>query len=293
MSSGTFLGTVRASSWPALWDCAARYEFQTILGLRPPTQAPQRLGTAWHAATASFDRARMDGSPISIDDAAGVFVSELGKDSSSVQWTQPRKELESIGLSLTVRYCATLAPLRKYSAVELECSSLDVETPDGTIRLTGTTDRLRIDPDGKEGIGDLKSGKRAVGGAREGARAPAWRLSNPRRARRRPDLRGTRGNHRRERIAHEPGHRDGAARGRQAAAHWHARASRPDRTRRPHVPVRIVPAESILAILLGSMVRRIFRLPVSLARRRSRRRQRARIPLMLIFSPYNVGRFNK
>jgi hypothetical protein len=168
MSSGTFLGTVRASSWPALWDCAARYEFQTILGLRPPTQAPQRLGTAWHAATASFDRARMDGSPISIDDAAGVFVSELGKDSSSVQWTQPRKELESIGLSLTVRYCATLAPLRKYSAVELECSSLDVETPDGTIRLTGTTDRVRVDPDGKEGIGDLKSGKRAVGGVRIG-----------------------------------------------------------------------------------------------------------------------------
>lgn len=163
------LATIRASAWPALFDCALRYYYQSILGLWTPSTGPQRLGTGWHVATAAFDKARLAGSPITIDDAAGVFVDDLKRDADSVLWDAKlsRRDAESIGLSLTTRYCTTIAPFRKYSAVEVQCEALEVETPHGIIRLTGTSDRVRTYDNGTEGVGDLKSGKRAVVGITE------------------------------------------------------------------------------------------------------------------------------
>lgn len=158
----TFVGRVRASSWPALFDCALRFEFQTLLGLwRPPT-VPQRMGSAWHAASAAFDRGRMDGAPITVSDACGVYVDALHDKSEPVDWDMSKRDAEVIGIGITQRYCEQIAPHRRYAAVELKCDDLNVETPHGIITLTGTTDAIRIDPNNDRGITDRKSGKRAV-----------------------------------------------------------------------------------------------------------------------------------
>ena len=52
----------------------------------------------------------------------------------------------------------------------MKCEALDVQTEFGTVRLTGTTDRVRITEDGRMGIADLKSGKRATEKAEGGGR---------------------------------------------------------------------------------------------------------------------------
>ena len=66
------------------------------------------------------------------------------------------------GWELAARYAAEIAPTHTYRAVEVNCGGMRIATPDGVIRLTGTTDRVRIADDGKEGISDLKSGRAAV-----------------------------------------------------------------------------------------------------------------------------------
>ena len=49
------LATIRASSWPSLFDCAQRFYWQNIVGLRMPSSGNAALGTAIHAGTAAFD----------------------------------------------------------------------------------------------------------------------------------------------------------------------------------------------------------------------------------------------
>jgi len=164
------LGTVRASAWPSLFDCALRYYYEQIMGLRTPSSGAAKLGTAIHAGTAAFDRGRLDGGvPITVDDAAGVVVDELRSDGEATVWDDDlsKREAEPIGIKLTATYCQTIAPTRTYEAVELQCEALHITTEHGVIRLTGKTDRVRNTPDGK-GISDLKSGKRAVEGIVEG-----------------------------------------------------------------------------------------------------------------------------
>jgi hypothetical protein len=56
----------------------------------------------------------------------------------------------------------------EYSAIEIKCNALDVETDQGTVRLTGTTDRVRIYPSKVKGIVDFKSGGKAVEGIKAG-----------------------------------------------------------------------------------------------------------------------------
>lgn len=159
--------TVRASSWPDLFDCPARWYAKNIEGKRLPTSGAAHVGTSLHAGTAAFDTAKLAGNPISADDAAEVLVKTLFHPEGDVDWDEsggPEK-IEPIALTLHTRYCTSIAPTRNYLSVESECDALDIAFPDQqlTIRLTGTTDRVRTCQDGRLGISDLKSGSRAVG----------------------------------------------------------------------------------------------------------------------------------
>ncbi len=157
---------IRASSLSELLDCPARWKAKHLDGIRMPYSGPAWLGTALHRSTAAFDQARLDGDPVTADDTAGVLVDALHHPDEDVVWDEitPAKA-EPIALTLHTRYCADVAPEHDYVGVEITCDALDVEVPeqDITLRLTGTTDRIRRLPDGRFGIADLKSGKRAVG----------------------------------------------------------------------------------------------------------------------------------
>jgi len=73
-------------------------------------------------------------------------------------------------VKLTARYCQEISPTRRYAAVELACDALDIGTEYGVVRVTGTTDRIRIADDGRMGISDLKSGGRATEKTADGGR---------------------------------------------------------------------------------------------------------------------------
>lgn len=174
MSNNTdVLATIRASSWADLCDCSLRWYARNVLGMSTPTSAAAALGTALHAGTAAFDSSRLPGgSPITRDDAAGVFVDALHHPKEDVVRTKDDDSIEKteiIGIMLTMKYCGDVAPRRKYLAVEHSFNSLMVSTDYGVVRFTGTTDRIRETPDGRRGISDLKSGKRSVEGVSSGA----------------------------------------------------------------------------------------------------------------------------
>ena len=80
------------------------------------------------------------------------------------------RSADGLSIALTARYCETIAPARQYAAVELACESLDIATDHGTVRITGTTDRIRVLPDGSMGIADLKTGGRATEKTPDGGR---------------------------------------------------------------------------------------------------------------------------
>lgn len=153
---------IRASSLAELFDCPARWEAKHILGMRMPSSAATRLGTAIHAGTAAFDQATLEGSPITANDAAGALVDTLHDTTEDIDWddTKPA-DAERVALALHTRYCVEIAPHQDYVAVELTCERLEIT--DLGLALTGTTDRVRRVPDGSLGIADLKSGKTAVG----------------------------------------------------------------------------------------------------------------------------------
>jgi hypothetical protein len=159
--------TVRASSWSSLFDCAYRWEGIHIIGLPNVVGLRAALGTAIHAGTAAFDQGRLDGSAVSIDDAAGVMVDKL-RDPEN-EYDRNRDDLtasdaEHIGISLVAKYCAEVSPKYNFVAVEMDTKPLDVDCGGGVvIRLKGTMDRARIRQGaGGVGIADLKSGATAV-----------------------------------------------------------------------------------------------------------------------------------
>jgi len=167
--------TIRASSFSDLLDCALRWYATHILGMQRPASAAAHLGTSLHVGTGMFDAARLPGgTPITADDAAGAFVDALHHPKEDVERTDddlPLKDAERIGIALTARYCTDLAPKQKYIAVEHRFEALDVRTEHGTLRFSGTTDRIRETADGKRGIADVKSGQRAVEGIKTTPRA--------------------------------------------------------------------------------------------------------------------------
>lgn len=153
--------TIRASSLPELFDCPARWEAKHILGLRLPSSSNAVLGKAVHAGTALFDGRRLEGNPISVDDAAGAVVDSIHRPDECVDWGEDRpQETENIALALHGMYCRQIAPQQEYVAVEATCECLEIT--DIGIALTGTTDRVTKTPGGY-GIADIKTGKNAVG----------------------------------------------------------------------------------------------------------------------------------
>lgn len=158
------LGVARASSWPTLFDCAHRWYWQNVMGLRSPSGGPACLGTAVHAGTAAFDQAVLDGKPASIVDAVDVSRDKLAHPEDEVAWDDgmSRNDADKYAVALTTKYCSDIAPTRTYAAVELKCTALDIATKHGVIRVTGTTDRVRILQDGRRGISDVKTGSRAT-----------------------------------------------------------------------------------------------------------------------------------
>lgn len=158
------LGTIRASSWPTLFDCSLRWYYQNVVGLRLPASGKARLGTALHRSTAAYDTAVIEGKAYSVDAACDVVSETIAQPDEDIQWEDdlPPSAAVDIGVALTIKYAWVIAPKQRYRAVEVDCNGLDISTDDGIIRLTGTTDRVRVTEDGKEGICDIKSGKTAV-----------------------------------------------------------------------------------------------------------------------------------
>lgn len=153
---------IRASSLPDLLDCPARWEAKYIQGKKLPSGPEAILGTAVHAGTALYDAQALQGSPISIDDAAGVVVDTIQHPDDDVDWGDARPaEVESTALGLHALYCTQVAPTVSFKAVELTCDALEIEDLD--ICLTGTTDRVYEDEWGNLGIADIKTGKAVVG----------------------------------------------------------------------------------------------------------------------------------
>lgn len=158
------LGTIRASSWPTLFDCSLRWYFGNVLGMRLPSSGKARLGTALHRSTAAYDLAALANDSPSLDEACLVVAETIAKPDEDVQWDddlQPGPAID-IGVALTKKYAEKIAPIQHYRAVEVNCEGLDIATDDGVIRLSGTTDRVRVTDDGREGISDIKSGRTAV-----------------------------------------------------------------------------------------------------------------------------------
>lgn len=141
--------TVRASSWGGLFDCGYKWEGEHLLGMRRPSGLRSTLGTAIHAGTAAFDQAVLDGAPISANAAAGDFMDALHNPTDEVDYKQDRsinmREAEVIGLTLLTKYCADIAPMFRYKAVEMKMDPLEIDCDNGiTIKLTGTMDRARV-----------------------------------------------------------------------------------------------------------------------------------------------------
>jgi hypothetical protein len=159
--------TIRASSFAGLFDCSYMWEGIHILGMRNVVGRRAVLGTAIHAGTAAFDSAKLNGSTISADDAAGVLIDTLYDPDNEFDPNKDNltgREAELIGLKLISKYCHEWAPKFDYVAVEMTVNPLDIGCGNGiVIRLTGTLDRARIyKRDDSVGITDLKTGSRAV-----------------------------------------------------------------------------------------------------------------------------------
>jgi len=153
---------IRASSLGELFDCPARWESKYILNMNMPTNTKALLGTAIHASTAVYDQSQLDKSGITIEDSKAAAVDALFNPKEDVLWDdETAKDLEPIALSLHSKYCNFIAPKFEYVAVEVKCDSLIIV--DLGIELTGTTDRVYVNSIGEHGIGDVKSGKAAVG----------------------------------------------------------------------------------------------------------------------------------
>ena len=159
--------TVRASSFSTLFQCGLRWYYTHVLELSKPSSGAAHIGTSFHEATAKYDQAVLDGSPIGVSDATGLFVDRLYHPEGDVVWSVDdvsQREAEIVGVRLIASYCRQIAPTREYVAVEMTCPPLTVATEKGHITITGTTDRVRKCLGGL-GISDLKSGQGAVDSA--------------------------------------------------------------------------------------------------------------------------------
>lgn len=160
---------VRASSWGGLFDCAYKWEWETLMGNRKPVGIRAVLGTALHASTAVFDRGVIDHAPVRIDDAAGVLVAKIHTPEYETDYRGDDidpKQAESIGLALHRMYCTDIAPHMHYTDVETTLTPFPIDCGGGLhVELTGSMDRGRVSSlphDPRPVIPDLKSGRAVI-----------------------------------------------------------------------------------------------------------------------------------
>jgi PD-(D/E)XK nuclease superfamily len=165
------LGTIRASSWSTLFDCQHRWYWKNIYGLKSPSSGKAMVGTAVHAGTAYYDQHVIEGTAnvLTSTHAIDAAREKIADPEQDVQWDDDMNKsmADHYAKGLTAKYIWDVAPKVKYRAVEVLCNALDVETEHGTLRLTGTTDRIRDFGEGRLGIADVKTGGAAT------ARGPA------------------------------------------------------------------------------------------------------------------------
>jgi hypothetical protein len=163
----TDIVSIRASSWWDLFDCAARWHYKHVDGLRTPVSFSGHLGISLHKATAKFDQRRIDqphANDNDVTEAIETFVDALAKPEYDVAPDDDAPpKAEEIGRKLTATYCTKVSPRYQFAAVEMSVDGLDIVTEHLTIRMTGTADRLRVRNVGRGvAVSDLKSGVKAV-----------------------------------------------------------------------------------------------------------------------------------
>src|SRR5690606_8553945 len=125
-------------------------------------------GTSVHAGTAAYDQARIDGTGLTVDDAAAVLVDTLHHPDYEVDYHQDDglnvRDAERIGLALHVRYCTEISPQFHSLEVETRLDPMEIDCGGGIrIRLTGSMDRARVASHGAGVvIPDVKTGSRVV-----------------------------------------------------------------------------------------------------------------------------------
>ena len=107
---------VRASSWGSLFDCAYKWEWETLLKHRKPSGMPAVLGTGLHASTAVFDAALVEGKPIKPGDAADVLIEKLHHPEFEVDYARSRR-YRSVG---TINGWETM-PIRFPAGAKVAC----------------------------------------------------------------------------------------------------------------------------------------------------------------------------
>ena len=157
---------IRASSIAAFFDCPARWAAQNLDGMRMPSTPPAVIGSAVHASTAAYDGSRLEGKPITADDAAEVLMQHLADPGEEVDWQGVSLgDAAKVALGVHSRYCSEIAPIKNYLLVEATMDTLPVVFDDigVTLELTGTLDRLYSGPAGTLGVADIKTGARVIG----------------------------------------------------------------------------------------------------------------------------------
>jgi len=162
---------IRASSIASIIDCPKR-GLSLALGLvkQLPSTAPAIIGSACHESTAAFDKAAIEGCPITADEATQVIVDYIKHPKDEVYWGDTTtKEAERRAIGVHTRYCMDIAPDIDYEQVELTLDPMEIDCGDGlVIVLTGTLDRVykeirtyELEYYDGHGILDVKSGVRA------------------------------------------------------------------------------------------------------------------------------------
>lgn len=165
----------RASSLAEFLDCPARWQAKHLLGKKLPSGAPAIIGNGFHAGSAHYDSAILEGQKPSSDligDAMEAAAETVRNPRDDVHWDDMRPaEAIDIAVKNVQMYCTDIASRFTFVEVERKLDNLDVIASNGVfIRFTGTMDRKRsevvpIEPGLdliRTGIVDFKTGKRIV-----------------------------------------------------------------------------------------------------------------------------------
>lgn len=163
--------TIRGSSWPELFDCPARWVAKHREGRSSWTSPESLIGTAVHAGSAVFDKARAQGAAIHPEDAVDVVEEAVRAGSAEVPWSAGAGEWTPRAVSRDavdtyLRYSFAALELPPWEDVEFRLAPLRFEFPEVgvAITITGTGDRRRRTATGYR-VADLKTGRGFRAGA--------------------------------------------------------------------------------------------------------------------------------